>query len=637
VTVQQLTFLKKYSSTVSIILSFYIVFALNLNLAVKSSFFSFKAHNLEQLLVFLFSFILIQKVTEFVNKKSFITLKDWLCYTIPAGLFSVFMVVGFSFKATGTADCVIFSKYQFLKAVFVCGGYFVLFLCLIILLYDKIDKLSLFSDEPVTAGYLGYFLFKHPFTISFLILFICSIPYIVLSYPAIFRPWDTPDQILWGYNLQAYSAYLHMPLLSDNVQIINHHPVVETLLLHYFIVLGNLLCNYNFGVFLYVFFQLICFISAVSFLFKEVLTYFHLKIQYSMIVLVYYLCHPFIQNYMMLLAKDVIYACFLAVFLLLTCVFLENKTLSLKYAVFWILTMLGMVLFRHEGIYLIVPTLFLSLFFNVSKKQITSTLMIIVCFFLAWNHVILPFYKVTPGSVREMLSLPFQQTARYVKYFPQKVTQDEKMAINAVLAYELLGKRYNPNLSDPVKNTFKHSSTKDQRIAYLKTWARMFWKEPRIYFEATIANKYELFYPEGRFGGFYLYGSFSERAMKQINDDAVSKGGIAFNFHHPKGLKNYREKYEQLREKISRLPVFNFLRLASTYIWVLILMFFYTLRQKNIKAIILLAPCIMLLLIVIAGPCSGSYVRYIYPYIVTFPFLFVFLMHMRDKHPKDVE
>lgn len=607
---------------------------MNLNLTVKSSFLSFKAHNLEQVLVFLLGFILIQKVIDFENKKSYVKIKEWLLYIIPASLFSVFMVVGFSFKTTGTAACIVYSKYQFLKAVFVCGGYFVLFLCLIILLFEKLDKLSLFSTEPVSPDCYGYFLFKRPFMISFSILFICSIPYIILSYPAIFVKWDTPDQILWGYNLQAYSAYLHLPIISEKVQIINHHPVVHTVLLHYFIVLGNSIRNYNFGVFLYAFFQLICFISVVSFLIRIVIKYFNLKLCYSIIVLVYFLCHPFIQNYMMLVTKDIIYSVFLLLFLLLTCMTLENKVLSLKYTILWILSMIGMALFRNEGIYLIVPTLFFSLFFNVSKKQITSMLIIVSGLFLAWNHVILPFFKVTPISVREMLSLPFQQTARYVKYHPQKVTIDEKKAIDAVLPYDLLGDIYNPTNPDSfdlVKNSFKHSSTREQRLAYLKTWAKMFFKAPKIYLGATLANKYEFFYPEANLGWFNLY-IWSEEAIKQVNDDAASKG-MVFDFHHQKSMRIYREKYDQFREEISRLPVINMLRTAALYVWFLILLAFYEFRQNNKISIVLLVPFLMHMLVLMVSPQNGTYFRYIFPYIVTFPFLFIFLLHIKSKSP----
>ena len=621
-------FLKEYSTAVSILFSLYIVTALNIDLASPSNLSLFKTHNLELVLLFFFNYRFLQKCISLVNTKTIMSLKDWLLYISPAVLFSAFMIIGFSFQIKGDASCIISSKYQLLKALFVAGGYFVLFLCIIVLLFEKLDKFSPFSAETVFQGSWGYIFYKHPFITSFLILFICSIPYIVLSYPAIFLKWDTPDQILHGYNLQSFSLYLHLPLISEKVQIINHHPVVHTLLLHYFIVLGNLVRNYNFGVFLFAFVQLIFFITAISFLIVLLIRRFHLKVKYVLVVLAYYLFHPFVQNYMMMLAKDVPYTIFLLFFLLLSYLFLEKESFSFKQNVIWFITMIGVVLFRNEGIYLVVPTLFFLLFLNVSKKQVLSVMCSIVCFFLVWHNMVLPFFKITPGSVREMLSIPFQQTARYVKFQPQKVTQSEKKAIDAVLDYEILGKLYDPSLSDLVKNSFKYNSTTEQRFTYLKTWARMFFKEPKLYIEATIANKYEFFYPESNLGWFNLY-VWSEEAMKQVNDNADRKG-ISFGFHHQKKLRKYRERYEQVRETITRQPVFNILRSASTYLWILLLFVFYSIRLRNKKAIALLVPFIMHLLVLIACPCNGSYFRYVYPYAVTFPFLFIFLMHLKD-------
>ena len=39
-----------------------------------------------------------------------------------------------------------------------------------------------------------------------------------------------------------------------------------------------------------------------------------------------------------------------------------------------------------------------------------------------------------------MLSIPFQQTARYVKEHGKEVTKEEKMTINKVLNYDTIGK-----------------------------------------------------------------------------------------------------------------------------------------------------------------------------------------------------
>ena len=44
-------------------------------------------------------------------------------------------------------------------------------------------------------------------------------------------------------------------------------------------------------------------------------------------------------------------------------------------------------------------------------------------------------YNIEPGGIQEALSLPFQQTARYVKEHEEEVTQEEKEAIKGVLAY----------------------------------------------------------------------------------------------------------------------------------------------------------------------------------------------------------
>lgn len=76
----------------------------------------------------------------------------------------------------------------------------------------------------------------------------------------------------------------------------------------------------------------------------------------------------------------------------------------------------------------------------------------------------LPSLKITGGSVRESLSVPFQQTARYVRDYGDEVTEEVKEAIDSILRYDLLASKYNPNLSDPVKKLFNENS--ESRISY---------------------------------------------------------------------------------------------------------------------------------------------------------------------------
>ena len=81
-------------------------------------------------------------------------------------------------------------------------------------------------------------------------------------------------------------------------------------------------------------------------------------------------------------------------------------------------------------------------------------------------------YNIEPGGIQEALSLPFQQTARYVKEHEEEVTQEEKKAIKGVIAYNKLGKYYNPKISDPVKATYKKKATTKDLTAYLKVWVQ---------------------------------------------------------------------------------------------------------------------------------------------------------------------
>ena len=179
------SFFSKYSTAISIIVGWYIVLALNLNLAVTKQqiaksfkpgvldFLSlFKAHNVESLLIFLFCYILIKKVISLLTSKPSIGWKTWLLYSVPALLLSSFMIVGFSFKTTGFATCITFSKYQFFKSLFAGGGYFVLFLCLIILLFEKLDELTLFVTEPGSTESRWNCFYNHPFITSYLLLLI---------------------------------------------------------------------------------------------------------------------------------------------------------------------------------------------------------------------------------------------------------------------------------------------------------------------------------------------------------------------------------------------------------------------------------------------------------------------------------
>jgi hypothetical protein len=133
--------------------------------------------------------------------------------------------------------------------------------------------------------------------------------------------------------------------------------------------------------------------------------------------------------------------------------------------------MLLMCLFRNNGIYVCLLTLPILLIINKQNRlKIFILLLSLFGSMQIFNKVIIPALGVSDGSIREALSIPFQQTARLVKYNEGIIQDKDKEIIDKVLVYETLGDRYDPNLSDPVKNKYNPNATKEDLFNYLKVW-----------------------------------------------------------------------------------------------------------------------------------------------------------------------
>lgn len=269
------------------------------------------------------------------------------------------------------------------------------------------------------------------------------------------------------------------------------------------------------------------------------------------------------------------------------------------------------------------------------RKQCAIVAVAALCFNFMWNSVLLPAWEITPGSRREMLSIPFQQTARYVRDAPEDITEEEKAAISAVLDFDKIGEVYNPVLSDPVKVTFNEKCTTEELMEYFKVWFRMLWKHPGIYIQATMNNKYEMFFPSAKMFDYFPYAT-SENRMNMYNDYYDQTD---FDFHYPDTYTTQRNNYELLREKIYRLPILSTMMIPAAYTWTLFVWLFYCIRKKNNTSISLMLPLFVQMLIIIAGPCNGSYIRYLYPYIICVPLLMFIgnkLLHKDAGEKEDV-
>ncbi|WP_418666404.1 DUF6020 family protein [Allofournierella sp.] len=103
---------------------------------------------------------------------------------------------------------------------------------------------------------------------------------------------------------------------------------------------------------------------------------------------------------------------------------------------------------------------------------------------------------VEPANPNETLSIPLQQTARYVRDFGGEVTDAEREAIDRVVQYGALADTYNPNLADPVKSYINRpEAIEADRQAYLKVWLAQTLRRPVSALEAFVNLNYGWLYP----------------------------------------------------------------------------------------------------------------------------------------------
>ena len=166
-----------------------------------------------------------------------------------------------------------------------------------------------------------------------------------------------------------------------------------------------------------------------------------------------------------------------------------------------------------------------------------------------------------------MLSIPFQQTARYVRDLEDDVTPEEKAAINAILPYEELGELYNPELSDPIKNRMK-SVTVDEFKHYLNAWLAMGLRHPGVYIQATLNNTYSYFYPFRNSRVMAAYQNY-------IKGEPVNPGLDIYYVNHAA-----RDAVIEYAELWRVLPALLLLSNPAFYTWLFAIVTMWIIKKK---------------------------------------------------------
>ena len=234
---------------------------------------------------------------------------------------------------------------------------------------------------------------------------------------------------------------------------------------------------------------------------------------------------------------------------------------------------------RNNGIYTVILSLpFTLIWLKDKRKKILITLASVLVVYVGYNKVILPSFKISNTSIREVLSIPFQQTARLAKYHPESFSEKDKEIIDKILVFDTLGERYNPKLSDPVKNKFNIYTTNDDLIKYFGVWSKGLTKHPDVYMDATISNIYGYFYPNT--SSWYIYYEYNTKLKE-----------AGFNYHY-NGLSIFRNILSTIGNSYPYIPIIGlFVNIAFTC-WIYLFLLCALLKKKEYKFIPFVLPAI---------------------------------------------
>ncbi|MBR5969826.1 MAG: hypothetical protein IK016_05695 [Lachnospiraceae bacterium] len=240
-------------------------------------------------------------------------------------------------------------------------------------------------------------------------------------------------------------------------------------------------------------------------------------------------------------------------------------------------------------------------------RALTITLAAVMALYMVYLRLWIPSLGIRPGSIKEALSIPFQQSARYMRDYPEDITEEEARLVDTVLDVNRIGELYNPLLSDEVKDTYRESAR--YLPGYLKAWLSMGLRHPLTYVDATLHN---------------IYGFFDPFSKSRDFPDGVGRGALntnpALQFTYPPALEKATDALQAFASFLESVPPFALFCNVPLTLWASFYLICECFRRRRARSLAL--PSAISLLILIASPTwyAGG-IRYTLPLVLMLPVL----------------
>lgn len=509
---------------------------------------------------------------------------------------------------------------------------------------------------------------RHLVAAPALVLAIAWLPCLIGYAPGLFM-WDTNTQILQWFGLPNHiSASMGLSPETAATMITRHHPPLHTAAVGLCVQAGIALAgSENAGIMIYALLQYTLVVASFGYALAT-LERLGVPRRVRVAILVFLAVVPVFSGYAVLITKDVPFAAMLLVMLSALVRELHGVSRSVD-RVLLAASGLAASQLRSAALYIVAVPLACALAALVrlgakrvkdagagvdartpvprrgARRAVAAALVLVVGVAILLEAAIFPALGMLPASKREMLSIPVQQVARYLREHPDGLSAEEYAAVDVVLDAGSIAALYNPSKSDPVKATYREGATPEELSRFFKVWLAIVARDPACAATATAANYYGYFYP-GQAVSWSYTSDLSREAMANTETDRI-KSDIASYFSFSQldnpithGLDALVSAYRTIWQ---RLPGLTYVMQAAFWCWLLVIATAYALHdrrrlrqgERRARASLggpslapaLLIPLWLILLMALVGPCNATtYFRYVYPLAVCLPFVCALLV-----------
>lgn len=547
-----------------------------------------------------------------MNYKIMYKVKEYILFEFVGIIFVFFQITGYLLEKYGKME------WNFTNTSMVVLGIFLGSIVLTVLFIKGIRLLTRYKKVLGTSK-IEKNRWRQYLWIEWIFNFVCWGALLLVYYPGICS-YDFFTQITQGI-LQQYTS---------------HHPLVHTLLIRKFWVLGTyVLHDANKGIFLLCLLQIIFLDTVYVYGGYLLLKNSGNKILFLGMMLFQGL-FPLNAFMTCSVTKDTIFSGFmLLLFLcLLDIMVFSQRIITKKKWLLLVFSSIGTILFRNNGkyaVYVVIAITTLMIFFlKNNKAKILIALMIVCCIFSSvFVSKLEEYYDCKPGDLREMFSVPIQQFARVYITQKEKLTEEELLFITEYIDKEALTK-YTVYIADPVKDGTNTQFIMHNKGSFVTMYLRLFCKHPSEYLDAFL-----------QLNAGYIY--LLDESCAWVNESMDGSGygyiqtGANENFLNSVGIEIKPvnvELYQQIQKWVSenaylKNPILRLL--MSPGIWLYIGLYGLCIALKNKDYGFLPAFALIggLYITLFLGPTVQM--RYIFPIIICEFYFLIFGLHYIGK------